>query len=247
MSGLLAVLPVIDTEYTETCIDSMQRSDSAFGVAAEDVLLIDNTRNGDLWNPTRSGRDVFHRGMRVHRDIDGHNLGVARAWNVGAREVLERGLDYLVIMSASMLFGPDMHTTWLRQMTTFWGSDLIESEGNSWHLIAIHRSCFERVGLFDENFYPAYEESIDWGYRAMQVGIVHWPRAWVNAMSQGTGMALPLVSCPWGPLRDYYVSKWGGVKGEEKWVLPFGDKPLDYWEEVAIPDLAAKYELVKWW
>lgn len=238
MSDLLAVMPVITHTYAEKCIASICQRDSAFGVPLDDVLIVDNTRDG-------SGNRY---GLRVHRNPDGHNLGVARAWNVGAREVLDHGLDYLLIVSASMLFGPILHTTWLEQMRRFWGENVIECDGHSWHLIAFHRRVFERVGLFDTNFYPAYIEGLDFSFRMRQVGWEgSWTRCWVNALSQGHALHNNVVSCPADPLLDHYAAKWGGKKGEETFTLPWGDKPLGWWPERSIPELAEAYGLEVWW
>lgn len=248
MSSLLAVLPVITHTYADACVASMVAPDTAWGIDPADVLVVDNTRDGSCTYP-----------LRTYRDPEGHNLGVARSWNVGAREVLERGLDYLVLVSASMLFGPIMHTTWRAQMGTFWGCDVIESTGNSWHLLALHRRVLEAVGLFCAGFYPAYVEQIDYGYRMRQVGMEDtgrergWRNVWCNAMSQAVAGHLPAVACPWGPLDQLYRQRWGGPKGEERWTLPYGDRPLDYDADAdtPIPVLAERYGLGQrgkdWW
>ena len=237
MSGLLVVLPVLTHTYADICVDTMLMPDSASGFRPDEILVVDNTREGT----------ASKYGLRTHRDPDGHNLGTSRSWNIGAREVLDRELDYLVIMSASMRFGPEYQTTWRRQMEAFWGHNVLEATGHSWHLIAFHRRVFERVGLFDENFH-AYQEAIDFGYRmrmlGLEVGFVH---LWVNALSQGVGLHAPLVSCPAEPLLRYYELKWSGCKGEERWVQPFGSKPIDYWEPVTIPELAHRYGWTNWW
>jgi hypothetical protein len=133
-------------------------------------------------------------------------------------------------------------------MEEFWGAKVIEADGHSWHLIALHRSTFERVGLFDENFYPAYFEQTDWCYRLRMVGWEQgWIRVWVNALSQGSALHNEVVSCPADPLLNYYADKWGGKKGEETFVQPWGSKPLDYFPERSIPDLAREYGLKTWW
>lgn len=234
----LAVLPVLDYTYADRCIESILAKDSA-GDFGDNLLVVDNTRTGDA--RTRYG-------LPTYRDPDGHNLGVARAWNVGARRVVADRLDYLIIVSASMLFGPIYQTTWMRQMREFWGSRVIEATGHSWHLIALHRATFERVGLFDENFYPAYFEQVDWCRRLKLVG---WERAfervWVNALSQGAALHNQTVSCPAPPLLAYYADKWGGPKLEETHQLPWGDQPLDYWPQRTIPELAEAYNLDIWW
>ena len=239
MSDLLTLIPVISKETTDLCIPSILADDSAAGLNSDDILIVDNSREG--WAAERYG-------LRTHRDPDGHNLGVARAWNIGAREILDRGIDYVLLMSASMVFGPVLHTTWRGRMDAFWGEDIIEALGHSWHLIAIHRRLFELIGLFDENFYPAYFESIDWCYRLRMLDLEGgWPKEWCNAMSQGAALHNEVVSCPATPLLDYYAKKWGGKKGLERFTRPFGKRELDFWEECSIPELAERYRLTTWW
>jgi hypothetical protein len=133
-------------------------------------------------------------------------------------------------------------------MQTFWGADVIESDGHSWHLIALHRRCFDAVGYFDENFYPAYFEQTDWCRRLRMLDMEGgWPRVWVNALSQGVALHAPLVSCPAPPLLDYYRDKWGGDKGAETHMVPWGDKPLDYFPQRSIPELIHRYGLLVGW
>jgi len=224
---------------TDLCIQSLLRKNSSAGISPENILIVDNSRDG--WAEKRYN-------LTTYRDPYGHNLGVARSWNVAAKEVLYRKLDYLLIMSVSMVFGPMLHTTWVEQMQNNWGENVIEATGHSWHLIAIHRRVFETIGLFDENFYPAYFEADDFSYRMRQVGMQGgWSQGWVNAMSQGVAMHIRDVSCPHKPLIDYYWRKWGGEKGAERWTKPFGDKPLDYWPERTIEEIAHAYSLGRWW
>jgi hypothetical protein len=235
---LLAVLPVLTRTYADRAVASIVAPDSAFGLPPEEILVVDNTRDGSFPN----------LGLPSYRDPEGHNLGVARSWNVGARRVLEEGLDYLVVVSASMLFGPILHTTWRWQLETFFGAPVIEADGHSWHLIAFHRSAFERVGLFDENFYPGYFEAIDFGRRLALVGLEGgWPRPWVNALSQGAALHNAVVSTPADPLLAYYAEKWGGAKGSETFDRPWGDQAIDFFPDRSIPELAEAYGLEVWW
>ena len=246
MSDLLVVLPILSEAIAAPCIDSIRAEGSSFGIPPSEVVIVDNTRHGI--DRDRVGDFAYYR------DPDGHNLGVARSWNVGAQAVMERGLDYLVILSASMLFGPELHITWREQMDRHWGSLVIENTGNSWHLIAIHADAFRAAGLFDSNFYPGYFEAVDWHLRLIRSGECErarngtiWPNLWVNAMSRGVAMHAPFVDTPPDPLLEYYCQKWGGAKGEETHTLPWGNKPLDYFEDVPIPVLAERYGLSRWW
>lgn len=242
----LTVIPVIDFKLAEECVRSILKENSASGIKDEDILIVDNTREGII---TKDGIGNFY-GLEIHRDPDGHNLGVARSWNIGAKRVVEEQLDYLIIMSQSMLFGPIKETTWMRQMETFMGYDVIENTGNSWHLIAFHRRVFERTGYFDTNFHPGYEEAIDFHRRMQLVGFGNkgesgWTNVWVNALSQTVGAYSRLALAK--PLQDYYEKKWNGSKGNEKYTLPFGNKPIDYFVERPIPELCKEYGLTEWW
>lgn len=238
MAKLLVVLPVITETYADKCIETLLMPKSSAGFAREDILIIDNSRHGFA---------VKYK-LRTHRDRSRHNLGVARSWNIGAQEVLDKKLDYLVILSASMIFGTELHCTFLSQMKAFWGENVIEAHGHSWHMIAIHRRVFEQVGLFDSNFYPAYFEAIDFSYRMRMAGLEHdFIPVWFNAMSQGSALHNEVVHIPADPLLDYYKRKWGGDKGQETFKLPFGDKPISYFKDIPIPELAERYKLVSWW
>lgn len=239
--NLLVVLPVLHPETSEKCLASIVAPKNSLGIPTSKILIVDNSTTG-------FAKQYVKDGFQYYRDPESHNLGVARAWNIGARKVVNEKIDYLVILSSSMLFGPLLHCDFAWQMNTFWGADVIEADGHSWHLVALHRSLFEKVGFFDENFYPAYFEQIDWCYRLRVNGLEGgWSRVWINAISQGSAMNIDKIDCPAQPLLDYYAQKWGGAKGEEKWVVPYGDKPIDYFEQNSIPSLANKYHLTRWW
>lgn len=254
MTTFLAVIPAVWTETFFPFLSSALRPDSSLGLRPDEMLVVDNTRRGDL---AALDYDWKYAGVRVYRDLANHNLGVAESWNIGAREVLAHGHDWLVIISTSMLFGPELHTTFRREVEAHPDAQIVECLGNSWHLIAIARSTLETVGLFDPWFHPGYEEAIDWGYRQKVLGLeaLGWPRVWCNAMS--IGHAVHIDRNRWDApsvrgdlLVQRYVEKWGGPKGQERWVHPYNDpsKPLDWWETPFDPaEAARRYELEVWW
>lgn len=250
MSGsLLCVVPVLAYETSRRCLASILAEDSAAGFARDEILVVDNSREG--WGRVLLA-DLGASDVECYRDPDGHNLGWARSFNVGARRVLAEGRDYVALCSASMEFGPIMHCTWRWQLEQCWGERVIEIDGHSWHGITFHREVLERVGLMDENYYPAYVEGLDYSYRMRQVGWESgWRHVWVNVVSHAVAGHLRYVDCPGGLLDLYYAQKFGGPKHHEQWTQPFGDKPLDYWPERSIPELAKRYGLgqryERWW
>ncbi len=255
MTSLLAVLPVIWEETAAPCIESIVAADSSLGFSPDEILVVDNSREWFAKDWTR------RYGVQVYRDPDGHNLGVARSWNVAAQRVLDGELDWFVIVSASMLFFPELHTTFRREIEAnlSWNDEpslIVECMGHSWHLIAIARSTLEQVGLFDPNYYPAYWEATDWACRMRLLGLEQrsWPRVWCNAASIGHAVHVDQArwgapSCPAAPLTAYYAAKWGAMSPLERYVTPWNiaGAPLDEWPDFSIPDLARLYALDCWW
>lgn len=245
MTRHVAVVPVIDPEFDQPCLDSLADPGSSWGFPVEHTLVVDNTRHG-LAPGAWAGP--------IYRHPDGHNLGVPRAWNMGVGFMREMGAETLTIVSASMLFGPLLHCTWEWQINDHPDAMVLECNGHSWHLITFRRDVFDLIGTFDGNFYPGYFEAVDFGHRLLLAGIpgkMHnsWQTAWVNAMSRAVAGHLDMVDVSADPLLDYYRFKWGGDKGNEKFKTPF-DEPrygLDYWPDATIPELAARYNLTNWW
>ena len=91
------------------------------------------------------------------------NRGVAASWNIGIREMYARDADWLIIISAALRFGEAGGLDMLREIDKH--QDALVCQGLGWHFIAFSRRIIDAVGLFDENFYPAYFEDNDYGRR----------------------------------------------------------------------------------
>jgi len=91
------------------------------------------------------------------------------------------------------------------------------------------------VGYLDENFFPAYYEDNDHRYRMKLAGF-EWeylPLVYTHRVSS------TLKSSPEFQKKNqmtfaengrYYIEKWGGLPGQEKYETPFNmDLPIDYW------------------
>jgi hypothetical protein len=99
----------------------------------------------------------------VDNTID--NRGVARSWNIGIRNMYERHANWLIIISAAVRFGEPGGLDLVEALTQFPDAIACEGEGYGWHLIAFNRRTVDRVGLFDENFYPGPFGDNDYGRR----------------------------------------------------------------------------------
>lgn len=160
------------------------------------------------------------------------NKGVAASWNLGIDEMYNTNAQWLIIISATMRFGNRGGLDILEQLERhsdagvvhFAGPEVPEQEYKrgvsggvhdniyGWWLTALSRKVIDRVGKFDENFYPVYFEDIDYDWR---INRDYPERQWlilpVEAKSMGIGHGVKLgnVEAPAQPNLDYFYKKWG--------------------------------------
>lgn len=231
-------------ERTRKCINSIKDY--------EHVLLIDNTEDRECSVFLKSQR---YKGLRVK--YQNQNAGVPRAWNVGLREKH----DWTFIVSSSMIFQKGFKPI-AAMLEGYEG--LIFRTNHSWHCAGLSKEIIEQVGYFDENFFPGYLEDCDWDYRSILNGTKEYGNYDIPAICQVSGGAtIDGAQVIIAPLRDYFVSKWGGPEwevddgpyvgyptvwqgGKTIYKHPFNNKENDikYWEPAEIQDLKDKYGLL---
>lgn len=127
----------------------------------------------------------------------------------------------------------------LKRLAARLNSDFIgllceEGEMNGYSAFVLSDVIVEKVGLMDENFYPAYCEDNDHRYRMKLAGL-HWERFPLKASHV---ISSTLHSNPEFEKRNqhsfreniaYYIEKWGGDRGMEVFKTPFNlGAPIDY-------------------
>src|SRR5258708_38669688 len=140
------------------------------------------------------------------------NLGVAASWNLGIDKMRADNSDWLIITSAANRYDKG-GLDFLKALEDNPGSLVIEAGiGVGWHLIAFSRCLIEAVGKFDENFYPAYYEDLDYSLRIQKVykDSVPWTKVNVQVSTAGWahGVALAGVRSDSDKLQGYFKKKW---------------------------------------
>jgi len=223
MSDWQIVLPHIGPRANlEGCLASMQTVEVP-------LLIVDNSVAGDTHAMTLPQR----------AEIESHprNLGVAASWNRG----LARGAHWTLILSASMRFGPGGLTAFVEAASKAANAYGTDCGKFVFHCTVIGRATVERIGRFDENFYPAYFEDNDYWRRMILAGITGCEDAWLPRFAPlpgmhcvGSGMAVQGGFVPMADptsSRDYFIRKWGGPPACEVFRFPFNDasKDLEWW------------------
>lgn len=114
------------------------------------------------------------------------------------------------------------------------------NHGASW--FSVTAGCVEKVGLFDENIYPAYLEDCDYSRRCDLLNVTRHTLEGVSAIhgdaSRNILGSTTVYSDPGlaeknqrthGGNFDYYRAKWGGVNEQEKFPTPFNSPAWPIW------------------
>jgi GT2 family glycosyltransferase len=161
--------------------------------------------------------------------VPGHNLGVAASWN----NIISSNQDapWWAIVNHDLTFSPGDLGRLTEHMETVGGVAML----GTFSAFGIDRAAVDAVGLFDENFHPAYWEDNDFDYRCRLKGVslIALPFGGAHATSS------TLASNPrfqdrnrhtFSKNRDYFFAKWGGGPYQETYLSPFnqGGDPAEW-------------------
>lgn len=101
--------------------------------------------------------------------------------------------------------------------------------------IVLNSMLLNRVGYFDENFFPGYFEDNDYRYRIKLTNtkITSIPliaKHQTSSTLNSSDKFKQKNNVSFQSNYNYYVSKWGGPPGNEIYITPFNKNlPVDYW------------------
>lgn len=188
-----------------------------------DILVIQNG------SPVSEACDKLEQqGVTIHRP--GVNLGCTGSWNYACKWAWDKGYDKVMLFNDDFIVQqPDALQLIL---------DAIEDEPNAhYHFagftsVCIRKELWDKVGEFDEGFWPAYYEDNDYYYRSMALGIdwrivdIKWFH--YGSLSLRRSPYLSMLNSRTFPLNQKrYLAKWGGLPHEEKYTEPWnGGEPV---------------------
>jgi GT2 family glycosyltransferase len=151
------------------------------------------------------------------------NLGVAASWNLLCTKIFEQH-QHALILNDDIYFGKK--ETSVRQFIEVSLIDPVVHFSVSqqcWCAFLLPRSTFQKVGFFDEGFFPAYFEDNDYEYRlklqwlTMQRTDFLNPKTFRNSQSMAKD---PTLGQGFMSNRQRYQQKWGGLPGKEQYLNP---------------------------
>jgi SAM-dependent methyltransferase len=159
------------------------------------------------------------RGVAIVRP--GRNLGVAATWNHAARMAWSSGHDAVLLLNDDVLLSDDASLAVVRAAADRDPRRLYFLNATRFAAFCVTRTIWDEVGEFDEGFWPAYFEDLDWQRRAL-LREVPWEELGLAAEHVGgaTRLADPalqrLVEHTWPLNAQRYEAKWGGPPDAER-------------------------------
>jgi len=145
------IIPVLNRfDLLEHCI-------STIDCEVENLLIIDNSGSYSIPKGLYDQK-VWVLNMPA-------NLGVAGSWNLGIKSF--PFAPYWVVASNDVFFQPRQ----LERFAEISRPDLLIKSTQSWGCFSLGSDIVKKVGLFDENFHPAYYEDVDYETRLASLNL----------------------------------------------------------------------------
>jgi GT2 family glycosyltransferase len=160
----------------------------------------------------------------------GRNLGVASSWNW----FLSNIEGDLIIANDDIVLKENVIEAFVKAKQNEVDKNVVmySTANGSYKIFMVNNSIIKKVGLFDENFWPAYFEDSDMMYRMKLGGYInkevikeHDPC--IHHEESATLKAQRLLGLNkehdnnFNKNKNYYINKWGGEPHYEVYKIPF--------------------------
>lgn len=154
----------------------------------------------------------------------GGNVGLPAVWN----RVMERYPDWVIFSNDDVEFGPYLVENLARAADESSALFLFPHEAGAMFCVAlVKHECWDKVGHFDEKFWPGYFEDNDYHRRMKLLQVeelqvkntdyYHHVSATLNSLN---GEERRVHDANFRKNQMYYVHKWGGLPGHETLTTP---------------------------
>ena len=243
---LVIIIPAVNClKYTTWLISSIKT------IFPYKLILINNASTDGI-------KDYFDNLIKTKNALAFHfkeNLGVACSWNFGIKEAIEKfNSKYFLVLNNDIILHPKAIDVLVKTLVNP-SVDLVTATDISGKVVssgdittyklpkkeklveAPEFSCFmvkkqtiQKVGFFDEDFFPAYFEDNDYHYRmklvnlkAVKINMALYFHYGSRTITENLEIR-EKSNLGYIPNRDYYRRKWGGVPGNEIYKIPFGGR-----------------------
>lgn len=202
-------------------------------------------------NHVRDRRDTILLEQYNHIIIQNDKNVLARAWNQGVVMAMEQDCEYILIPNLDVEFKPDSIDAlvnfaeknpdagiWSMKAYTDIlsfrlsepevGMTAIRNHEHNFSSFMVKPDTVRRLGLFDDQFEPAYYEDCDYLHRAKMAGYTPLQTStalfyhYTCGTRKGSEEDAEYFQQYFTPNTAKYINKWGGIPNEEVYRTPYG-------------------------
>lgn len=150
-----------------------------------------------------------------------YNFGVSKSWNKLINNLHKLNYTHVLVVNDDIVFKKTLFQ--LNEYINLNPADFYIGTG-TWCCFLIPIKTYKNIGPFDEKFYPAYFEDMDYSYRirlknlTMHMSPFFNPEVYRNSQSIEKE---PELNNRFLRNKRYYALKWGGLPGDERYKTPF--------------------------
>lgn len=198
-------------------------------------FILDNSQgNSDITNEIKEiefeGSQYINEIKVVHNVT---NVGFSGSIN----QIIRQNTDcpYWCILSVDWHPKPGQLKKFAKRLEDPFVGILCDQTQNGYSSMVFTPELLYEVGYLDENFFPAYYEDNDHRYRMKLAGLEweYFPLKYDHIVSSTLKSSAEFQKKNQKTFAEngrYYVEKWGGLPGQEKYETPFNmELPIDYW------------------
>lgn len=160
--------------------------------------------------------------VNVHVLKNETNIGVAASWNMLCGLIFEKH-PYALILNDDIYLGKrqdDVQSFFEKKKH----KAALLRPSIDWCAFVLPKSVFEKVGKFDECFYPAYYEDRSYEYRMKLLGVPMIKTPFLNPYVYRFGQSMeksPDIQDAGLKNKELYIQMWGGEPEREKFKIPY--------------------------
>jgi len=178
------------------------------------IYIVDNGNQGIENNEIKLSKSGL---IIIQND---KNVGVGASWNQLCKKIFEKN-DYALILNDDIYLGKKQEQI----------ISLIEKKKNGfiratpdWCAFLISKEVYEKVGEFDECFFPAYYEDKSYEYRMKIKGVIALKHPELNPAVYKSSQTIekdPEIFEASKKNKKIYIEMWGGEPNKETYTKPY--------------------------
>ena len=207
-------------------------------------FVIDNSMGKDpsVTKVLKELTELFSTNLPVARNKNIKEICVVKnnlnqGFSGSVNQIVKQNTDcpYWCVFSVDWHLKPGELAKLARRLEKPFTGILCDETQNGYSAMVFGPGLIQNVGLMDENFFPAYYEDNDHRYRMKLAGLQweYFPLKYSHKVSSTLKRDDNFKiknQYTFQQNRKYYLEKWGGLPGQEKFETPFDmDLTCDYW------------------